>query len=223
MYPKTSDMIIGVISEGHADRAVIANILTGLTGLDRTDVLAIRPEYSRDETDKAKDPKTFSTWSVVKEECERRDKIDDFLALNDHDFVVIHLDTAEASLYGVTPPSKNAPDYSGTLRKLVINQINRWLKDDISSSILYAIAIEEMEAWILPIYEKRDSSRSAKPKEKLTFILAKKQLNSTSSYDNFLTISKTLSKKRLANGLLKYNSSLKAFFDEIEVKVLPNL
>lgn len=218
-------MRIGVISEGHADRAVITNIITGITGLDSNDIIAIRPEYNSDETDKALKSKNFSTWSVVKTECETRELIDLFLAVEGQQFVVIHIDTAEAEEYGIKRPNKNSETYCEELREKVIKQINIWFKEDLSASILYAVAIEEIDAWILTIYEPKDSTQSAKPKERLQKTLGKKEINSTSNYDNFLEISKPLSKiKKINQGkFLTYNCSLNAFFEEVKDKVLPKL
>lgn len=219
-------MRIGVISEGHADRAVIINILTGLTGLDETDIKPLRPIYNYDETDKASiNPETFSSWSVVRNECQKRELIDGFLAFEDQDFVVIHIDTAEAESYGIQRPDKNTETYCKDLRALVIKQIDAWLNQNMSNQILYAVAIEETEAWILTIYDPKDSIKSAKPKEKLNKILSKKGINSTSTYDNFIKISKPLSKRRdIHKGkFLIYNCSLNAFFEEIKTKVLPKL
>ena len=218
-------MRIGVISEGHADRAVIENILLGLTGLDKSNIIALRPIYNLDETDKAnKDPMTFSSWSIIKEECEERELIDGFLAMEGQDFVVIHVDTAEADQYGVKRPVKSST-YCQDLRSLVVDEINSWLKKDISDQILYAIAIEEIDAWILTIYEKRDSTSSISPKERLGRILGKKGINSTSDYDNYLKLSKPLSKDReiKREKFLDYNCSLNAFFEEIKTKVIPKL
>lgn len=219
-------MRIGIISEGHADRAVITNILMGATGIDRNDIEALRPIYNLDETDKALiNPQSFSTWSVVKEECETRNLIDGFLAFEGQDFVVIHMDTAEADEYGIHRPDKNSELFSMKLRNLVIQQINTWLNEDLSDSILYAVAIEEIEAWILTIYDKSDSTKSAQPKEKLDKICGRKGLNSTSNYKNFLDLSKPLSKQRDINRgkYLTYNLSLKAFYEEVQKKVLPKL
>lgn len=219
-------MKIGVISEGHADRAVITNILTGLTGLDQSDIEAIRPIYNLDETDKALvNPLTFSSWTVVKEECEKRELLDGFLAFEGQEFVVIHIDTAEAEQYGVKRPNKKDANYCENLRQLVIQEINTWLKDDLSSEILYAVAIEEIDAWLLTIYEQGDTTISTKPKEKLSRILNKKDINATSNYDNYLILSKPLSKKKeIERGkFLTYNCSLNAFFEEIKSKVLPKL
>lgn len=218
-------MKIGVISEGHADRAVIENILRGLTNLDSSDIIALRPIYNLDETDKAhRSALTFSTWSIIKEECEERELIDGFLLMEDQDFVVIHIDTAEADEYGIKRPTKS-PTYCQDLRLLVIDEINSWLKDDISDQILYAIAIEEIDAWILTIYDKKDSTSSTSPKEKLARVLGKKNINSTSDYNNYLKLSKPLSKDKeiKREKFLDYNCSLKAFFEEINIKVIPKL
>jgi len=219
-------MKIGVISEGHADRAVITNIITGITGIDKSDIEAIRPIYNLDETDKAiVNPKSFSTWSVVKEECVSRELIDGFLAFEGQDFVVIHIDSAEADQYGINRPDKKSESFCIELRDLIIQQINTWLNEDISDSILYAVAIEEIEAWILPIYDKNDSAKSAQPKEKLDRICGKAGLNSTSNYKNFLDLSKPLSKTReVQRGkYLSYNCSLNAFYKEVCEKVLPKI
>jgi hypothetical protein len=219
-------MRIGVISEGHADRAVITNIITGITGINQNDIEALRPIYNLDETDKAiLKPENFSSWSVVKEECKNRELIEGFLAFQGQDFVVIHMDSAEAEEYGVRRPDRNSKLYSKELRNLIIEQINTWLDVDLSDSILYAIAIEETEAWILTMYEKRDTAKSAKPKEKLGLILGRLGKNSVSNYDNFDNLSKPfLKKKNVTKGnFLSYNYSLSAFYEEVQDKVLPLL
>lgn len=219
-------MRIGVISEGHADRAVITNIIIGITGIDRVEIVPLRPIYNLDETDKALlNPDYFSTWSVVKEECEKKHQIEGFLAFDDQDFVVIHIDSAEADQYGIIRPDRKSQSYCDELRNLIIKQINTWLHDDYSDNILYAVAIEETDAWILTIYDKKDSTKSAKPKEKLGMILGKAGINSTSDYDNFLILSKPFTKgKEIRKGkFLTYNSSLNAFYEEIQAKVLTKL
>ena len=216
-------MRIGIISEGHADRAVITNILKGLVGIDSSDIEPLRPIDKFDETDKANnDPLIFGGWSSVKAECETRRIIDEFLSIEGQDFVVIHIDTAEAGHYGITSPSKSSGTYCEELRVLVVLQIDKWLNKEMDEVILHAVAIEEIDAWILPIYDKHNSANSATPKEKLSRILGRLELDSTSDYDNYLLLSKPLSKtKDIKKGdFLKYNCSLKAFYDEVKSKVL---
>jgi len=219
-------MEIGVISEGHADRAVITNLLSGILGIDTSSVKALRPIYTLDETDKSLlDEATFSTWSLVQKECEQRELIDGFLAFEGQDFIVIHIDTAEAGQYGIARPHKKSENYCEELRSLVIDRINTWLKDDLSASILYAVAIEEIDAWVLTIYDKSDSTTTITPKEKLSRTLGRKGINSSSTYDNFLDITKPFKKRKdITRGrFLSYNYSLRLFVEELETKVLPKL
>lgn len=220
-------MRIGIISEGHADRAVILNIIKGITGLDDSDIKAILPIRSLDETDKAKikAKEEFGGWSSVKNECEKGTLIDEFLSIEGQDFVVIHLDTAECHEYGVQRPNKKENEYAKKVIDLVIKQINSWLGAIDKKSFLYAIAVEETDAWILPIFESKDSATSYKAKEKLASVLSKKNLNSTSSYNNFLILSKPfLNSKAVNKGkFLDYNYSLKAFVDEVKTKISPRL
>src|ERR1700760_2803322 len=100
--------MIGVISEGHSDRAVIVNIIRGITNCEKSDVQSLRPIYTLDATDKGiLDEATFSTWSLVKKECEDKKLIEEFLAIEGNDFIVIHIDTAEADEYGIDKPQKD--------------------------------------------------------------------------------------------------------------------
>src|SRR5579872_1885132 len=124
-------MRIGIISEGHTDRAVIINLIIGLTGLDSSDIEPIRPIYLKDETDKAaSNPLAFSNWFIVKEECETRQLIDGFLQIEGQEFVIIHIDTAEAELYGITRPDKKSDTYCRDLYLLVREKIASWLGEE---------------------------------------------------------------------------------------------
>lgn len=224
-------MRIGIISEGHSDRAVIENIIVGITGLDPSNIVPIRPEYSLDATDMANiDPNTFSNWTLVKKECQDREKIDIFFSIEDQDFIVIHLDTAECEGYfatespEITAAQRPAKDnnYCVNLRKLVVDEIDTWLGNNDIDKILHAVPVEEMDAWLLAIYDGRnDSSNSPNPKRRLQYILSHQELDSSVNYDNYLALSKPLSKVKKINrgGYLNNNCSLKLFYEEVKLKV----
>jgi len=214
-------MRIGIIAEGHSDRAVIENIIIGITGLDTSDFIPIRPQYDYDATDMAiKNPNTFSNWSIVREECISRDKIEFFLGIEEQDFVVIHIDTAECSEYGVTRPVKG-DNYCELLRAAVKDKIDEWLEGNFTEQILHAIAVEETDAWILAIYENVNSEKYSRPKEKLKKVLGKRRINSSTTYDNYLLLSELLSKPRaIKKGeYLLLNCSLRLFYEEVQTKV----
>jgi len=219
------DSIIGVISEGHADRAVITNILKGTLGIDESNIRALLPINKTDETDRSREKtvEEFGGWTSVKNECIEKRIISQFLALEGQDFIVIHLDTAEANQYGVQSIPAKDETYGEKLRGLVVDLIDGWLgEQEIIDATLHAVAIEETDAWLLTIYDAgKNSINSADPKKKLGFILSKAGAHTTSDYDNYLKLSKTFSK---AKEVKKYryldsNCSLKAFVEEIVDKI----
>lgn len=217
-------MRIGVISEGHADRAVITNIIKGITGLDEVEIKALLPIEALDETDKsiAKKVEEFGGWTSVKNECEKKNIIDDFLAIEGQDYIVIHLDTAEASEYGIKNIPEKDEHYAKNLRNMVVDQIDDWISDqDVIKRILHAVAVEEIDAWLLTIYGgKKDTSKSADPKKTLSFVLGKNGINSASNFVNYLKLSRPFSKPKevIKYKFHEFNYSLKAFFEEVEDK-----
>ena len=214
-------MKIGVICEGHTDRAVIKNILKGLKGIDSSQIVPLRPYYSLDETDLSNIPEgSFSNWSLVKAECENSIKIERFLSIEGHDFVIIHIDADRSDEYGVPKPVKDS-EYSDKMRGSIITKMNEWLGNKFEDQILYAVAIEETEAWILTIYNKKDSTQSADPKTKLKRLLSKKGINYEHNHTGFNRISGKFSKKKSfrKEKFRDYNKSLDDFCIEIEEKL----
>lgn len=212
-------MKIGVICEGHTDRAVIRNILKGLKGIDSSQVIALRPDYSVDETDLFHlQPDTFSNWSAVKEECENQLKISQFLSIQGHDFIIIHIDADKSHEYGVPKPSKKDASYADIVRTSIVSKINEWLGNCFQNQILFAIAIEETEAWILTIYDKKNSIKSADPKEALKKKLSRVGIFYKQTHADFFVLSEKFSKKKnfQKEHYLTYNRSLEAFCEEVE-------
>lgn len=218
-------MQIGVISEGHADRAVIKNIIVGLTGIDSNDIIAIRPSYLKDETDKAAEKdNTTSSYSIIKKECEEKELLEGFLATEGQDFVAIHIDTAEADRYGVDRPQrKSNANYCEELREAVITEINKWLAVDLSDSILYAVAIEEIDAWILALYEDGSSAKYIDPKKRLNIVLNKKGVKFIQDpFDYYSSLSRDFKKPKVIGDkkVLATNCSLRLFCEEVVAKVV---
>jgi len=214
-------MKIGVICEGHTDRAVIRNILKGLKGIDSSQIVPLRPDYSFDETDLSQmKADNFSNWSLVKAECENRVKIDHFLSIEGQDFVVIHLDADRSDEYDVPKPTKNA-NYSKKMRNAIVTKINEWLSYKFQDQILYAVAIEETEAWILTIYDKMDSTKSADPKAKLKQKLSRLGIHYNQTHADFFEISEKFAKEKnfKRENFRNYNESLDAFCKEVEEKL----
>ncbi|MCB0522194.1 MAG: hypothetical protein H6577_13940 [Lewinellaceae bacterium] len=219
-------MKFGIIAEGWSDVAVLENILLG-KGLivKSSDVLPLRPERMTDETDMStKKPEAFSNWSLVKQECQDRIKISYFLGdrniVENDRKLIIHIDTAECGEQGfeVERPAKGT-DYCLTLREKTIDKISKWLDNQFLDDTYFAIAIEETEAWIHALYENKDTSKSANPKEAFQKFLSKKGIktptNDTYKRAKILADNFTKLNKRKIKDCLDNNPSLKMFVESL--------
>jgi hypothetical protein len=212
-------MRIGIIAEGGADVAVITNLLKGVTGLDSNDIVPILPKMNFDNTHLAHlNPESFSNWNLITKECIERKRIEEFFSFEDSTHIVIHIDTAESHLYEIEIPQKNYHEYCSALRNIVTQKLNALLEGKYSDKILYAIAIEETDAWILAIIDNSESCKSRNPKKKLQFLLKEKIV---SNYDNFLKLSKPFSNETeiKKKKYLERNCSLRLFYEEIQEKL----
>lgn len=179
---KMRDEIISVISEGVEDQGVITTIFKAY-GFDSTEIRAIRPGLAEDATDRHANQQTIGTFQGVKNACIGIDGIrPDFkraLLLENCNYIVIHIDTAEIDNHNfpfVRPQKVDNVNYCTELRGLVIAEIDGWLEGYYKANLLYAIAIEEIEAWCLTAVEKRDTSLITNSKYLLSTHLGRNNL-----------------------------------------------
>jgi hypothetical protein len=166
-------MRIGVVSEGPADFAVVRNVIKGALGLDGSDVDSIRPELNSDETDlNAPGARSFSNWQIVRDECTSGAVIAEYLDFADDRIVIAHVDTAECELEGfdVARPPRQREDYVSACREAVVTRAREWLTGRAVDRIVFAIAVEETDAWLLPVYAvnmRGDTGAVVDPKKRL--------------------------------------------------------
>lgn len=198
-------MAYGIVAEGKSDIAVLINILKGSLNIDRSEIIPLVPQLEYDETDLGQmPPEAFSNWTLVKKQCIEKGAILPFLdnPFDEHPVLIIQIDTAECEDIGydvVRPQKSGNPNYSDTLRNLVVQKIKDWHQMEDDSQILYAICIEETDAWILTAYSNSNTSKYPNPKAKLD-----KELNRVLTGKD----RKTLSDK---NSLRKHDVLSKSF------------
>lgn len=227
-------MRIGVIAEGPADVAVITNVLCGALGVSRHEVQPLRPELHLDETDlHARPPGSFSNWGLVREECRTGAKIAEFMNSPIDDgprMVVVQIDTAEADLYEVQRPAKDKAAlsrYTDELHAAVTAKMREWLDVRWHPVCRFAVAIEEIDAWVLTCWEPgRDSAEGMRPKERLERLwravepLRERQqlaaMDRRSKYELFDALSRELRKGKLLRARVRDNLSLLRFVESLD-------
>ena len=215
-------MRVGIIAEGTEDQAVIKNILRAFN----IDGYAIRPSLGTDESGKhLANQSTIGTFQGVKNACLQPDDFERALNVLGDDFLVIHLDTAEIDQHDFPfiRPNKTDTDYCVQLLQKVIEQINAWLDNNYQAQLVYAICIEEIEAWILTLYLKEDTSEIVNVKNKLKHLLSVKNITSKGCSTNADFYEKKVScnfrKTKTLQKCLPYNKSLLAFVESINAKL----
>ncbi|MFE8605013.1 hypothetical protein [Archangium violaceum] len=220
-------MRIGIIAEGRGDLAVISNILRGQLGIDFEDIQFLRPQYALDETDlHAMSEDQFSNWGLVKQECRTGSLLEEFLnsPIDEERMVVIHIDTAEAELpgYDVTRPSGSTGDSAIELHRRVAAKLDEWLSRRKSGQFHYAIAIEETEAWILTLHQKKETSTARDPKKALKKVLGqrhsdkeRKQLSQMRAYEHHDKLSRDFRKRSTLEDCATRNHSLRLFLESL--------
>ncbi len=226
-------MRTGIIVEGKSDAAVITNILKGILNIDKCDIQYLVPELDFDETSLHKmREQEYSNWTIVKQNCENREKIIEFLeTVEDNRFIVIHIDSDVRNNIGfdVNAP-ENLEDNADIqeLRFNIKNKIGEWLNNEYVERIAFAIAIQEIDAWILAKYDngQKDTGLYLNPKERLNktfnkpnFLTEKEKRKIFSFDDNFKKynfLSQDFRKLKKINNLKEKNLSLKKFCEELE-------
>lgn len=225
-------MKIGIIAEGHSDIRVIERILKGCAGIDSSDVKPLLPEDQLDETSLAEiDEKQFSSWTCVRRECLAQNRISEFIdsPVEDERFVIIQMDSAERGEYGVPEPNRSHiadwKEYSRQVRENIIAKISEWTENKFGNRLLYAICVEELDAWLIPLYDSGipETAQKANAKEYLwrqcISVLKPKEKNAIVSCirlsDSYYKLSEGLKKSKVLKQCACHNESLRLFCDSL--------
>lgn len=233
-YVQGRFMKVALIVEGRSDAAVITNILKGALNISSCDIHYMVPEFDYDETTLHQMRiEQFSNWNIVKQHCQNREKIDTFLSCFDDDrFVILHIDsdTRNETGYNVGSPS-SIDDASSIslLRQNIKCRIIEGLENQFVEKIAFAIAIQEIDAWVLTLYSDTNNTdvfpnvkerlwrqffRTLSPKDRQRV----KSLDSD-KYNQYLYLSNNFKKNKILGTSIDKNVSLRLFCQELETFV----
>jgi len=212
----------GLITEGVSDQEVIENILTGYFNNDDLTMYVNPLQPLRDATDE-ESIKKFGNWYKVFEYC-KSNYFKEAFQRNDYLIIQIDTDVCNEKHYDVkdTRPDgtkKTPPELIKDVKLKFKEVIGNELYDKHKERIIFAICVNAIECWLLPIYY------SDKTKEKTNNCLYK--LNNKLKYkinpeaknpDLYDDISRKYCKHQELLKLYKKNPSLKIFIEELMSK-----
>lgn len=222
-------MRVGIIAEGISDIAVITNLLKGRLGISRADVQALVPELEYDETSlHTMRKEQFSNWILVKQNCINRKKISEYVeSVDEPTFIIIHIDGDMRNEKGfdvVEPKALSNQDDITSLRQNIALKLAEWLNQEYLSQIAFAIALQEIDAWVLTIYGEEETDWIPNAKERLDKVLnkwngfSKKERSKLSlrAYEKYDFLSEAFRKNKTLATCLHKNKSLAIFCNHLD-------
>ena len=175
----------------------------------------------------------FSNWNLVLESCGDKKLLEAYFdAFEEDALLIVQIDTAERGEvgYDITKPFRTKDtdwkEYSYELRKKVIEKISRIIPEEYQLNVAYAVAVEETDAWLIPLFDGhcKETAQYANPKEQLRRLIGrmdgkKKHLfiNAAKKNLDYGSMGKEMKKElRLCR---KNNASLDFFCRELEEKI----
>jgi hypothetical protein len=212
---------LGLISEGITDQVVILNILYGYFDTNDVELTYLTPV--RDETDQNRIVDGSGWYSVI--EYVRSSKFNE--AFQYLDFVVIQIDTdvCELPRYEVSRREEGIELAPLELREKVRVKLREWIGTDVfearQNQIIFAIAVDSIECWLLPLYYENDAARRKKTVNCLGTL--NEALRRSKGFtidakdpDYYDQASADYSKQRILRRLCRHNPSFNAFIDELD-------
>ncbi len=140
-----------LVTEGLTDQIVIENILFGFFDDPNIDITSLQP--LRDETDRnrAANP---GNWHKVLEYCSSEEFRG---AFQFNRYIIVQIDTDVATDYGVSDRDGEGDEFSvedmmERVKTLLVERIGQEFYSNYSSRILFAISVQSIECWLLPLF-----------------------------------------------------------------------
>jgi len=212
-----------LITEGITDQIVIENILLGFAGTVEIDINPLQP--LRDETDLNRIVSP-GNWHKVLEYCSSL-RFKDALQFND--FIVVQIDTDVCHDYQVSDRDEegnelSVEDMTERIRLFLMQRIGLEFYEKYRPRILFAIAVQSIECWLLPLlYTDDKKSKTKNCLDTLNRALIKQKSFSIDAKnkhpDYYRIVSEPYSKHKKLMELYKYNPSLNTFVRSLEESV----
>jgi hypothetical protein len=211
-----TEKTFGIISEGVTDQIVLKNILIGFTGDKDLFVNPLQPKEG--ET---------GNWDKVFKYCQSNDFKG---ALGFYDFVIIQIDTdfmhrgEVPENYQLNLKDLNEEQIVEAFKQKLIELIGQDFYNEYQNQIIFAIAVNEIECWFLPVYFPTKSAKYSKTInciDTLNEVLPKTEgfyINNKAP-EYYRKMSKHFLKKKDLKEFSSKKFSFSAFINQLETKL----
>lgn len=209
-------MDFGVISEGPTDQLVLENILFGFFEDKNLLINPLQPK-----------PGESGNWDKVFKYCASKDFEAALTSEFRVDFLIIQMDTDfmrrqdVPAAYRIELTNLLPAEVATAMRNKIIEIISPDLYQQYAQRIIFAIAVDSIECWFLPIYfpnRPRTAAKTTNCIATLNTVLPQAEGFSIHAKEEkyYRTISRNFLKKRDLERFAQRNSSLGLFLNELQ-------
>jgi len=211
------DYSIGLVCEGKTDQILLERILSTWTQNPNLRINRLHPK-----TDES------GGWSKVLKYCESEDFKDVF---TQNDFIVIQIDTdfmsgdSVGEKYRIDLKDLTGKETVNAFRVKIVELIGEEFYGEYSNRIIFAIAINEIECWLLPVYfSDKKAAKNVNCIDTLNTVLLQKEGFYIDAKDDvyYRKLAKNFRKKKDIQKYAKRQESFQLFIDNLQSTIESN-
>lgn len=211
----------GLVAEGSSDHSVLKNILIGLFGKDIfEEITELQPDFGASNDEPAKE---FGGWYNVFQYCRSQDFVKSFdeiqcliIQIDTDVSEQIHYDIKQTDEFGEKLiPEVLVGKVKAKFEQIIMNEFGQDFLEKYQDRILFAISVDEIECWLLPLYY-ADNIKSKS--NNCDFKLHEKAGKFEKKSNDYDKISREYRKPKTLMKLYPENPSLKIFVESILAK-----
>lgn len=210
-------MEIGIVSEGYTDQIVIENILRGFLNDKNFSANYLQP------------PNRIvpAGWNNLLKYCS---SVEFKQSFQNNDFVIVQIDTD--FMRGKDVPKEDiietkdvaVAELVENFKALLIRKIGNEFYENYANQIIFAISVDSIECWLLPIYFENDFKSKTKAENCLNTLNKILPAREGFSIDKkeakyYTTMSKHFLKPKNLQAYTTAQPSFRLFFEELEKKI----
>jgi len=206
----------GLVTEGVTDQTILKSILAGWTGNKKLVMKELQPK-----------PEEPGGWTKVFQYCE---SLDFKGAFSYYDFIVVQIDTdfmsgdSVGEKYRIDLKDLDVKERVEAFREKIIELIGEEFYEEYSDRIIFAIAVNEIECWLLPVYfTGTKAKKNVSCIDTLNQVLPQKEGfyidPKAKSKADYPKLAKNFRKKKAIQKYAKQQESFSLFLDNLQVAI----
>ena len=208
------DYSFGIVSEGESDQIILKGIIMGWTGNKDISVSFLQPRKGES-----------GGWTKVFQYCE---SIEFRQALTIHDFIVIQIDTdfmsgdSVGEKYKIDLKDLDVKETVEAFQGKIVELIGEDFYEEYSDRIIFAIAVNEIECWLLPVYfSDKKAKKHVNCIDTLNTVLPQKEGFYIDAKDDiyYRKLAKNFRKKKDIEKYAKQQESFGLFLENLQVTI----